>query len=457
MSNKRSARYDNILERMVQQRQITRDGADWLVSAVDPFHDFDYSLAGYPDTQTASTVVQLVKLQFTVSQPVSITTPTWDCTINLFPTNNSSIQPGMSVSNLNNSGTAGLVSDFYQLGGVTATAGNSGVALFPKGPALQDASVVMAGSATPRAYLTGKSRIIGAGFEVVNTTAPLSKQGQVTYFRQPASKVSSAFSTVIGPSTALVSINFDYDSIRLPPAILSDAQLLFGSRTEKAEDGAYIVGRLNSTVIPMDNPQTKPVAYSSIDNTVNTNASAYTIYSPNVEASSASNNFAFIAPNQNDLVATMDISGSWFTGLSPTTTLVVTCRWLIERAPTAFESDLVVLATPSACYDPLALEIYSQAMCHMPPGVAFHENPLGEWFVGILESIARWAPKIGSFAGMFYPIAKPIGTVVGAGAKALATRLRPVMPGTSSNVMPRKKKNGKQDTRNNIPLLIRQK
>jgi len=81
-----------------------------------------------------------------------------------------------------------------------------------------------------------------------------------------------------------------------------------------------------------------------------------------------------------------DQCGAIFTGLNYQTTLSITWIVDIERFPNELDTDLVVLATPSPCYDPRALEAYSLIMQDMPTGVAFAENGLGDWF---MEAVSR--------------------------------------------------------------------
>jgi len=118
----------------------------------------------------------------------------------------------------------------------------------------------------------------------------------------------------------------------------------------------------------------------------------------------------------------------------------VNVRWLIERMPGPTETDLVVLATPSAPFDPLALELYSRCIRDMPPGVPLSENPLGEWFANVLGKVSELAPVIGDAVGAFVPGASLIGKAVGAAARigsGVASDLsqRPT-PGSSSQMVP---------------------
>jgi len=309
--------------------------------------------------------------------------------------------------------------------------GLPGVNLWPTGTAGADGSTTLAGQSSPTQYMVGRCRVIGYAFEVNNTTAEMFKQGQVTYYRQPSKGSLDQFITYNGAGSTMA-VTTTFNSIRMPPANLIEAQLLYGSRTYEAREGAYIVSRLNCVDVPMDQPNNTPNVYTSMDKSIaGSYANPYQILYCDANVLRANPDAGVGAvqlfPQRADKCASFDISGAYFTGLSPTTSLVVNCRWIIERCPTINEPDLVVLATPSACYDPIALELYSHAMCYAPPGVPVSENPFGEWFKKVVSGVADWAPKIGN-ALSFIPGASIIGNVVGAGAGVV----RDVLPGSAN-------------------------
>jgi hypothetical protein len=109
-----------------------------------------------------------------------------------------------------------------------------------------------------------------------------------------------------------------------------------------------------------------------------------------------------------------DVNGSIFTGLSNETTLQVTVKYYVERIPTVSDPDLLVLSRPSPQYDPMAVEIYSRAMSELPVAVAVGENPLGEWFNDVLDTVSEFAPALGS---VFGPMGAAAGSTLAAGAR----------------------------------------
>jgi len=115
-----------------------------------------------------------------------------------------------------------------------------------------------------------------------------------------------------------------------------------------------------------------------------------------------------------------DISGAVFSGLNQQTTLQVTARYFVERLPAISDPNLLVLARNPCPYDPMVLELYSRTILELPVGVKVGENPLGEWFFDILQTLAGIAPVIGSAFG---PIGAAVGTAVGGvGTAALQHR-----------------------------------
>lgn len=427
----RNERAIKILDKMVTSSVISDDGADWLVSAVDPFHDRDVTLAGYPDMQSASTVVQLVKKQFLVTMPTSITSSTWDCQVTMFPTLSQANGTPNVLAILNNQATANTpVGNMY--GGIVATACAGGQQIFPDNGTfpLVSSQLAIAGNANPIEYIKGRYRVIGCAFEVHNTTAEIYKQGLVTCGRVPTSPVLTELYGNYVNGGANVVTNSPFQALRAPPGFLNLAKLLYGSRSWEAKEGAYVVGRLNQTDIPLCASTAMPIGYLSADYP-NNNTSQYYLAPANGQyiATSAGTNFAFYPTTNYDKVTHFDTSFAYFTGLSTQTSLVVDCRWIIERCPTTDEFDLVVLATPSACYDPVALEMYSRALCNLPPGVPLDENPLGEWFARAMSALAQWAPTVGNALGVIHPGFAAIGNGIG----ATAGFIRGVLPQSRSD------------------------
>jgi len=425
MTNRELRRIDAALDKLERNSSLTSDGRNWLVSACDPFHDFDIAISGYPDVLTAATVVQLVKQQLQITVPTTgggiVTSGSnWDCSIALFP----NVAPGFinqsSIVTANGGVTATTSGNGFLYGGLVSGAGPQGGAMWPNGPGTGGINPSASyQQLSPNAYIKGQGRVIGMGFEVVNTTAEINKQGQVTAWRMPTKWTPSQFAFTY-LTTPNVNATFTYMVERLPPATIAQAQLLFGSRSWAAAEGAYVVSRQNSTENSALIPTFFPAGFVLGDYQ---NGVADTMFGPGPGVVNQS------ASVTSDYFLPFDISGVHFTGLSYNTTLTVNVRWYIERIPGPMEADLVVMATPSACFDPIALELYCRAMGEMPPGVMLKENFLGEWFSNALSKVSEWAPKIGDALGNVLPGASLVGKLVGGGAnmiaKATSERIQP--------------------------------
>lgn len=424
---------EKILDSLEQNSHLSRDGREWLTASADPFRDQDYALAGFPDAINCATVVQLIKKQIQVVVPTSgpgivTANANWDCSIALIPdmtttASNNDVGYGYLVSAQGLVSSGAAQTNPVPLGGLAISAG-------PQGNALWLSSANGGGSSVPATFQSlgiaefckGNCRIIGMAFEVVNTTAEINKQGQATVWRVPDQ---ASFINLNQGYTTAPPVNATYPTYlrRSPPATIAAAQLLFGSRSWAASEGAYIVSRLNSAENPMSQPQFLNQAYSAGD--LASGVANYVFLNQALGTNGA--NASRPAP--------FDISGVTFSGLSYNTTLTVNVRWIVERMPTADEPDLVVLATPSATYDPLALELYTRCMIDQPPGVMLKENPLGEWFRSALGKVAEWAPKLGDAIGTIIPGAKLLGNVIGGGARVVSNLIpgeKAVMPGSAS-------------------------
>jgi len=414
------------LDKLERSKLLTPCGRDWLIAAADPFHDQDLRLDGYPDLMSSSTVVQLVKRTIQLTVPTSgagtvAANQNWDCSVALFPEGTAQNSSTVTVVGGNGIAAAPVTVSGVLTGGLTVSAGPQGASLWPDGSINQPTATYSQLDVRP--YVGGCSRIIGMGFEVINTTSDLNKQGQVTAWRMPSVYTDTSVSVSLGtvpPASAPNTIRVN----RFPPGTLANAQLLFGSRSWAAREGGYVVARQNSMDNPARQPTNFPIGYLPTD--IGTTGAGYTVYT---------NTLLNLANTTVNNLNPFDLSGLHFTGLSFTTTLTVNVRWLVERIPGPTEFDLVVLATPSSAYDPLAIELYCQCLRDMPPGVMLSENPLGEWFRSALSKVADWAPKIGTALGTVVPGAALIGNLVGGGARAVGTLIEPTtnpLPESSS-------------------------
>jgi len=385
------------LERFSAKTGMTDEGRRWLIAAIDPFHDIALEVQGVPDRIVGKSITQCIKRQTTVSvtdavRDVLITTDNQQRnTITTIATLELGfLDPTASVAGPSN---GGLMIQSVHTGAdplSTAASGYTATAL-----------------STGDQYQLEKSRVISRGFEVHNVTPELYKGGGITCFRQ--NQTDNGFTTLIGAQTAMgkkksekekekhskKDVKDDAPSVanRLfasqkfvfkdpAPRSISDATLLPGSQGWEASKGCYCV----ATQFSPENPPTYPSTDGIIWTTNDAGTASFDVNYPNVPTS-----YDFPITGDFDIagdywvpkmgrIIPFNTVGAYFTGLPVGTELTVFFNEWIERFPNQRDEELVVLAKPSACYDPIAIEAYAHIVKTMPVAMPAKANGLGDWF-----------------------------------------------------------------------------
>lgn len=379
-------RAERALERLKQKTGMTETGKKWLTVAVDPFHDTQIDLIGYPDGELGSSVIQCFKGSINLVKPSYIADGTnWDALITIDDLlANVTLQPKEIYGNYVGPSAATTIT--LQAGGLCVSSG----------PVGQDLTYRDTGSSTPTVfqnidvpdnYFADRMRCISAGFEVHNTTSELYKQGSVAAFSQPLASRESAIvlQKVDDASNAAVfSGSFSALLNEVAPQSFANAVLLPGTKIWEAKDGCYVVANQNA----LENPSGYPVQvqYALVQ------PDFYSSY-PLANTTDDGNSFALTNVSQNDpyanwmsVVTPHDRKGAYFTGLSSQTTLTVNYNCYLERFP-GYASELVTLARPTPEGDKAALDAYSECLTYMPLGVPVNENGFGDWFTGAVADI----------------------------------------------------------------------
>jgi len=424
-------------------RQITDEGCDWLKYSLDPFHDLQLdNLKGYPDVTTEPTVIVKVRQAAEISAPAGLPANTnWDCHIALSPIDwakpNGHVFEEPLTTNVYGYNCAGRVlpqgdpNPASPAGRIQTIGGSAGVPVTGRLDGLMINSVPAGGANgadmtfTPEhcpaeahngyamdnivldKYLDfqktdlGVYRLVYSGFEVVNTTAQIYKQGACTVYEYGHSYETSQVigmldETSAAPSTRVES--FATNTFRSPPNTIAEAKIMPGAHTWPAQDGCYCTAKFQG-----DNPfqaatmrnyiiqQNMDKAGSNsgylFDNSGDHDVGTFVspglvgdvwrgrVTGPQVDFHTAAYN---AAPATH--FSRMSTAGAYFTGLSPQTTLFVTWRVGLERLPAANKPTFLALAQPSATFDPNALLLYNLIANNLPPGCPQGWNDLGKWF-----------------------------------------------------------------------------
>jgi hypothetical protein len=370
---------DRLMEKIAGELGLSECGKSWATIALDPYHDTPVEpYSGYPDNNEAPSVQQIVKSSYSINS--NFITTNYDAHICWLPWQSENVGRVVSSMGDYSGGSFPLYTTTFVTapwGGLMVDIVGSGTPTFNQNssnPQQLDGQIALQ-------YCVNDWRLVGVGFEVINTTSDLNIQGLVTCYRQPVPQRSSKSSIQIWNYTAATAprIDLGYASaivVSAPPGTIANAMLLPGSVQWKAKEGAYVVPTLNSTSLVSGEDQTSVITNDNSPVAIFRGIGANGSVNP---GNASFNTYYAAGCNLTDF----NMAGAYFTGLSASTTLTVNVIHYFERFP-AIDSPtdlaLVVLAKPSCRFDPKALELYSAVIRHMPVGVPQRFNGLGDWF-----------------------------------------------------------------------------
>lgn len=393
------ATHSSSLDDLVKSHALTPDGKEWLLTALDPFHDFEHQISGYPDADVSQTVVACYQYESTISAPLGAV-GNWGCHVYSLPLTDS--ENGQIVDEAANWSRQVEKNPAFHVAvgplNIYSWEGN-GQAVPNTAQAGNSQTVVLPATGV-ESVSSGTSRIIAMGFEVHNTTADIYRQGSVTSYRMPQN---------VGHHSILYQTNnlgsngwLSGQRLRAPPTSVAEANLLKGTRTWEAKDGIYATCCQNTVHNPLQQLACQHTTFGVF---------ADAGVQSDVMVTSALANGALLSPSPNK-ISPYDTTGAIFTGLSVNTTLTVKVKFFVERAPTWRDADLAVLASPSAGYDVNALQLYAAVINMLPPAVMVGENAKGDWFRAVMSVIRHVAAPLGMALNPFVPGAGIVGNAV---------------------------------------------
>jgi len=476
---------------LCQERLITPEACDWVKFALDPFHDQQLeNLRGYPDIATEPTVVVKIRQAVNISAPHGLPDGnTWDCHMVLSPidyapksatvgvraqpmgagtgaTNTYNAAGLITGAKLNDSFTASKTSrmDGLIINSVPGDGNGEGNTTFTPAhmpPSSEDESALYAShNITLDDYLDyadtdlGVYRIVYSGFEVVNTTAQIYKQGAVTVYEygnsyETGTSSPDGYDAVNGGASNErfpVGVYNPTNYFRCPPNNLAEAKIMPGSHSWAAQDGSYNTAKFQ-TENPFQALTSRPWVIAQ-NKDVTTASAGYMTPSPmgprtGVPYSAGSFASSHLLAQQAAYypVSTetptgacgpahfsrMNTTGAYYTGLSKQTTLFVTWRVGIERLPSANKPAFLALAQPSASFDPNALVLYNMVANVLPPGCPQGYNDAGKWYNWIATAAKNSIPHVYPIVRMASTMAAAMGRpLLATGLKTLEAQMKPV-------------------------------
>lgn len=418
-----------VMNAMVSTGQLSSAGMAFLKLATDPWHDNKIdNFKGVPDFTMGNSVTCSVVQELNISKPLAVGAGNWKVRISTNP-----IGGAVKCTQYNFGRNAG-----DRIAGTDTTLWPIAVDFRPDGVDFPDFpgtdSTLYKGLELPLAYRQGPFKVAAVGVEVVNTTAALSQQGLATCSRMNQT-TDRDFTAVLYNAPA--GGNWDPLSVtpvRAPPKNLSEMLLLPDTTQWHAKEGAYAVAELLSvgTVPPSIEPRFPLVLSGDLGNGV---APAL---GPTLTNQVVGTQAALWLPGDNPGIVPMNSSIIMFSGLSDETTLTLRVRWIIERYPNDNQPEIVVLATPTASFDPIALELYARVMRKLPVAVMFKENNSQDWWKTVLAGLADIASS--GLLMMPHPLAKGAGAALAGARMLLAPSAPPVRLTTGGKIKTTPKK-----------------
>lgn len=395
---------EQALNNIAQQTGMTPGGADFLIANLDPFHDNQLRyLSGWPDTETAASVIRVIKQSITLKAPASAGTGNWDAQFVLWP--------WLDLLDLQLVGRnfGGRILNSNTGSNPQATFGGLNVYTKTSSPLPFAWATDYSGAIVlDQAYSQGIGRLIGIGFEVTNTTAELYRQGLATVYRQAMPYEDTG--VWLQTSTTQPQSFIEMKSYRQPPLNSAEALLYPGSRQWRADEGCYMVAPFVGNENP---PQTvtymQPIVMTDDDKTSAVNTSSVWAPTPTYQSISPEQ----VAGYRGTKHYPIHLVGAIFEGLSNQTTLTVNLNIIYESFPSVSEKDILVLAKPSCMFDPVALSALSEVLATLPVGVPAKMNASGDWFYDLVSTIEEYAPKFGELIPGGGLIGKGIGSAAG--------------------------------------------
>lgn len=423
-----------VLSEMVRRQILSPAGLEWVKIATDPWHDNKVTLLrGIPDEYVGDSVVCSVVQEIRITKPSSLPPGNWDARVTTLP--NLTPMPMVKSWAKGNilyqwtspTGTSNPASmfDAHNVSVHCISSGSGDYSNFVTPDYFLD---------LPSDYTKGPFKLAAMGLECVNTTSDLYRQGSLVCSRMNQSASQSYSYTILnntGTGGAITYLgNCSAYPFRTAPVNLAEANLLPGTQEWHASEGFYAAIPLltmgsaaaltpSSGVVLLDaDPQSGLVQEIRAGSPVVANTT------------SSDGNVSVTGPVAFCNVAAAHTFTALFSNLSEQTSLVLRVRYILERYPNDQEPSIVVLASPTASYDPFAFELYTQILQELPIACMVKENAETTWWQKV-------ASVIGSIAGpLISAIPHPVAKVVG-GAITAATPIVAGIPAPTVNQKPK--------------------
>jgi hypothetical protein len=407
------------MSKAIKRLPVSNQARDWIISAVDPFHDFEHPIEGAPDAAVSKSFTR----KFVQTATVSATAD--DDNITLFFHGSH----GGAVHGFYNWGVDYLCDPFVVVPTVMSPIE---VLRCPTGvvPSLE---TCIAGTATSVArfytcqIIDVPSRLVSLGVEVSDITPSLYRKGSIGVGHANG-EVEHGVYRVADTDGGYGHVGF----YRCPMNAISLTQVAAtpGSYVGPLSKGVYLQGRVNQ----IKPPHAAKLKYFN-GNIMTVHGTAPMLACPHDVAGES---VYLAAPAQDPgYVGTWDgweSQSAWsdsgfcpfsvvMTGLAEETVLQITVKTTVEYFPQVTHPFECGLATFSPPYEPEAFRYYHEIMRTLPAAVPVGMNASGDYWKMVLAALDRFVVELGRYGpgvgALITSVAKSAGQPYGVAAGTL--------------------------------------
>jgi len=374
----------------------TADGKNWLTLALDPYHDKEVAITGFPDGEVSHSYV--------ISQKESVdlkcVTPetNWDAHITIVPEMMYHAACAYSIKENHDTGALEYksTSNAMTLGNCVISSTDTGGSTWnDTGIGWHPPNVIALPSENANAPLReGAARVVAMAFEVHNTSPPLEKGGSVLTYRMP-SGLNRETHYVNDTDVKVTNSTETITESHQPPATIAQASVIPNSKTWEAKDGAMCVATFGAHNNPLVIPTRTKRAFVAQSNALADSQGV-------LDVAGSYSEIEWV-PNA------MDIVGAYFTGLPADATLRVSVVRYIEISPLP-TSTTISAAIKAPDFDPTALELYFKVKNSLPSGVPVGMNAAGDWWRFIVSAAKKVLPVLANVTDNSFFAGMPIAT-----------------------------------------------
>lgn len=384
---------NNIQQHINQQQQTkaTKDGMDWLILALDPFHDYERTIEGLPDETVSRSNVRIHNQTATVSATAD------GDNFNIMWNGYHGYSIVHASNNLTLDSTPnGTFAPFKVLRSAdgiypSLTAQYSGTAEEKLGW----------GTVPLAANANQASRLIGVAFEIRDVTPALYQKGQYVANALPnhCSKTCPLIQTLGPPEVRTL---MPSASVTAPFAVSqADMQAYPNAVTRELKAGAYVIPHMGvpAQAQRLTSP-TGQLVYTSvcIQSEIIGGALQQQV------TCGADNTTGVQARNKNYVYSGFSPCQMLISGVAAETVLQITFRTIVEYYPDLHDPQSLSTATDTAAYDPYALQLYHEICRKVPFCVPVKDNASGDYFRKVKSVMSRLAPYALRLAEIGAPI-----------------------------------------------------